>query len=108
MSTELCYILATEALKLFRRRKLSPVELLEAQIARAEAVEPKINAFTDTYYKEALAKARKAEAKYMKRSARPRPGYAAPSNGLKSETNACLSRAAICHQGGHRFARCLL
>ena len=73
MSTELCYLSATEALKLFRRRKLSPVELLEAQIARAEAVEPKINAFTDTYYEEALAKARKAEAKYMKRSARPRP-----------------------------------
>ena len=73
MSRELCYLSATEALKLFRRRKLSPVELLEAQIARAEAVEPKINAFTDTYYEEALAKARKAEAKYIQRSARPRP-----------------------------------
>ncbi len=34
MSTEIFYLSATEYLSLFRRRKLSPVELLEAQIAR--------------------------------------------------------------------------
>ncbi len=73
MTAELCYLPAVEALKLFKRRKLSPVELLQAQIARAETAEPVINAFTETYYEEALAQARKAEARYMKKAARLRP-----------------------------------
>ncbi len=61
---DLCYLPATKALELFRAKTLSPVELLEAYIARAEAVEPNINAFTYTHYDEALELARKAEAKY--------------------------------------------
>ncbi|MEE8534402.1 MAG: amidase [Kiloniellales bacterium] len=69
---DLCYLPATDAVALFRRRKLSPVELMRAMIARAEAVEPTINAFADTYFDEALAKARKAEARYMGSGGRPR------------------------------------
>ncbi len=72
MSDELCYLSAIEALQMFRRRRLSPVEVLQAQIERAERVEKKLNAFTDTYYEAALDKARRAEAKYAKRAARPR------------------------------------
>ena len=64
-NTELCYLSATEALRLFRKHKLSPVELLEAQIKRANLVEPVINAFTDTFYDEALKKAKAAEKRYM-------------------------------------------
>ena len=37
---ELCYLPAVKALELFKARKLSPVELMQAVIARAEAVEP--------------------------------------------------------------------
>ncbi|MEE2980594.1 MAG: amidase [Pseudomonadota bacterium] len=69
---DLWYLSATEAMALFRARALSPVELLEALIRRAEAVEPKINAFAFTYYDEALAKARKAEAKFAKTDGRIR------------------------------------
>ena len=69
---DLCYLPATEAVALFRQRKLSPVELMRAVIARAEAVEPTINAFADSYFDEALAKARKAEARYMGSGGRPR------------------------------------
>lgn len=61
---DLCYLPATKALELFKAKTLSPVELLDAYIARAEAVEPTINAFTYTYFDEARALARKAEAKY--------------------------------------------
>jgi len=67
---ELCYMPAHEALALFRARKLSPVELMMAVIARAEAVNKKVNAFTFTYFDEAMAAARKAEAKYAKTGAR--------------------------------------
>lgn len=70
---ELCYLPATEALSLFRRRALSPVELMQALIRRAEAVNPGINAFADTYYDEAMAKARLAEEQYASDSATPRP-----------------------------------
>jgi aspartyl-tRNA(Asn)/glutamyl-tRNA(Gln) amidotransferase subunit A len=64
ITTDLHYISATEALSLFRARKLSPVELLQAVIDRAEKVEPKINAFAEKRYDEALEQARAAEARY--------------------------------------------
>lgn len=68
---DLCYMTATEALAQFKSKKLSPVELLKALIARSQAVNPKINAFTYTFYDRALDQAKKAEARYMK--GRPRP-----------------------------------
>jgi Asp-tRNA(Asn)/Glu-tRNA(Gln) amidotransferase A subunit family amidase len=71
---ELCYLSATEALERFRAKTLSPVELMEAVIARAEEVEPKVNAFTFKYYDEAMAAARKAEARYAKGETRPLEG----------------------------------
>lgn len=70
---DLCYLTAVEAIGLFKAHKLSPVELMQAQIARAEAVEPVVNAFTDTFYEEALAAARAAEARYVMTDGRPRP-----------------------------------
>ncbi|MSP84168.1 MAG: amidase [Alphaproteobacteria bacterium] len=69
---DLCYISATEALAQFKARKLSPVELMRAVIARAEAVEPAINAFTFRYYDEAMDRAKAAEARYMKTDGRIR------------------------------------
>ena len=70
---ELCYLSATEALTLFRKRKLSPVELLGALIARTETVNPKVNCLADRYFGEALEQAKAAEARYMKRGARTAP-----------------------------------
>jgi amidase len=72
-NTELCYLSATEALAAFKSRKLSPVELMGALIARAEAVEPKINAFPMKHFDRALSEAKKAEDRYMKTDGRLRP-----------------------------------
>jgi Asp-tRNA(Asn)/Glu-tRNA(Gln) amidotransferase A subunit family amidase len=58
---------------MFRAGKLSPVELLEAQIRRAEAVNPKINAYTDTYFGEALKQARAAEKAFRGKHVAARP-----------------------------------
>lgn len=63
---ELCYLPAHEALARFRAKTLSPVELMEAVIARAEAVKDPVNAFTYTHFDEAMDLARKAEAKYAR------------------------------------------
>ncbi len=70
---DLCYLSATDALAAFKARKLSPVELMAALIARAEAVEPTVNAFPATYFERALDQARQAEARYMKTDGRLRP-----------------------------------
>lgn len=66
MNEDLLYMTATEALTRFADKSLSPVELLEAQIARAEATQGRINAFTFTYYDEALEAARASEARWVK------------------------------------------
>ena len=71
--TDLHYLSATEAVRLFRARKLSPLELMRAVIDRAEKVEPVINAFAETFYEEALTKARAAEARYAARGEPSRP-----------------------------------
>ncbi len=69
---ELCYLSAADAVVRFKAKTLSPVELLNALIARSETVEPVINAFADRYFDDALEQARKAEARYMKTDGRPR------------------------------------
>lgn len=70
---ELCYLPATEVLKRFKSRSLSPVEYLEALISRAEQTEPVINAFAFTRFDEAMELARLAETKYAKNSSDIRP-----------------------------------
>jgi len=74
--TELHYLSATDALKMFRRKELSPVELMTAVIERAQTVEPVINAFAQTLYDEALSAAKAAEHRYAGsgESARPLDG----------------------------------
>lgn len=62
--TDLHYLSASDALRLFRSRELSPAELMAAVIARAEAVEPTVNAFAATFYDEAIAAARAAADRY--------------------------------------------
>ena len=62
---DLCYMTATEALTRFADRSLSPVELMQAVIDRAEMVEGQVNALTYTHFDEALMLARAAEARYM-------------------------------------------
>jgi aspartyl-tRNA(Asn)/glutamyl-tRNA(Gln) amidotransferase subunit A len=70
--SDLHYISATEAIKQFKGRKLSPVELVQAVIDRAAAVEPAINAFAQTFFDEALTQAKAAEARYAGNGNPPR------------------------------------
>ena len=70
---DLCYISATEALARFRARTLSPVELMEAIICRAESITETINPFADRYFDEARTRARKSEALFLKRNVDPGP-----------------------------------
>lgn len=69
----LCFIGAADALARFKARTLSPVDLMRSIIKRSEAVNPRINALTATYYERALEQARRSEAVYASRSAVARP-----------------------------------
>jgi aspartyl-tRNA(Asn)/glutamyl-tRNA(Gln) amidotransferase subunit A len=62
--TALHELSATEALARFRSRELSPVELLKAALARADALEPTVNALPCRYDEQALEQARAAEQRY--------------------------------------------
>ncbi|WP_433424359.1 amidase [Microtetraspora malaysiensis] len=72
--TDLAYLPATEALRMFRSRELSPVELMTAVIERAEAVEPRVNALSERMFDEALLQAKEAERAYRDGSPRPLEG----------------------------------
>jgi Asp-tRNA(Asn)/Glu-tRNA(Gln) amidotransferase A subunit family amidase len=71
--TELHYLSATEALQAFRARTLSPVELMEAVLARADKVDGTINALCHRFDERALDQAREAEQRYMGNGEPPRP-----------------------------------
>ena len=64
-SLELCYLPATELARLIAARTLSPVELIEAVLARIDAVEPAINSYLTVTADAARAAAKAAEAAVM-------------------------------------------
>jgi Asp-tRNA(Asn)/Glu-tRNA(Gln) amidotransferase A subunit family amidase len=74
MELDLCYLTATEAIDQFKARKLSPVELMKALLARCEAVNPKLNVLTYIFPERALEQAKAAETRYMKGNTRPLEG----------------------------------
>ncbi|QRE77518.1 amidase [Methylobacterium aquaticum] len=65
---------ATELLRLYARRALSPVAVTQAVIARAEAAEPHLHALYAFAPEAALAAARASEARWMKAEPLPLDG----------------------------------
>ena len=62
MSMDLDAITIADAARLIAARELSPVELVQAKLARIEALDPQINAFINCTTEHALRQARAAEA----------------------------------------------
>jgi amidase len=57
---DLCFMPATELVRLYRARKVSPSEVMRAVLARIDAVNPSVNAYVTVARQAALAAARKA------------------------------------------------
>ena len=57
-TTDLCFLPAETLAGMVRRRELSPVELMEATLARIDAVNPTLNAFVQLDAERAMAEAR--------------------------------------------------
>ncbi|VAW00015.1 Aspartyl-tRNA(Asn) amidotransferase subunit A @ Glutamyl-tRNA(Gln) amidotransferase subunit A [hydrothermal vent metagenome] len=70
---DLCYLTAEQAIKGFKSRQISPVDVMKAVIAQCESVNPKLNAITYSYFDRALEQARKAEKCYSTSGKTPRP-----------------------------------
>ncbi len=84
MSVPLEYLTAREAVDLFASRQLSPVELMQALLARAERLCGSINATTAIHAEAALAQARLSEARYRAGTQRPLEGVPVA---IKEETS---------------------
>jgi aspartyl-tRNA(Asn)/glutamyl-tRNA(Gln) amidotransferase subunit A len=65
-STELTRLTLAEAMEMLRRKAVSPVELVQAFVARIEQLNPALNAFITVTAEQALQQAREAEAEIQR------------------------------------------
>ncbi len=65
---DLCFVPATALQRLYRARKVSPLEVMQAVLARIDAVNPRVNAYVTVARESALAGARKATAALTRRA----------------------------------------
>lgn len=54
------YFSIAETLEKFRRKEISPVEVVKAHLERAQSLQPKLNAFVYLDAESAIARARQA------------------------------------------------
>jgi aspartyl-tRNA(Asn)/glutamyl-tRNA(Gln) amidotransferase subunit A len=59
---DLCFTPATKLVSLFARASVSPLELMQAVLARIERINPKLNAYCTVAAEQALEAAKKATA----------------------------------------------
>src|SRR5437879_9992210 len=59
-NVDVCFLPATELARLYRARKVSPLEVMQAVLARIDAVNPALNAYVTLARESALAAARTA------------------------------------------------
>lgn len=74
---DLTFLSATELGRLYRARRVSPLEVLEAVLARIDALNPHLNAYVTVAREEALGAARRAT-RLLRRGARLGPLFGVP------------------------------
>ena len=68
---DLCFMSATDLARLYRARRASPLEVMQAVLARIDAVNPALNAYVTVAREAALRAARKATAALGRKAALP-------------------------------------
>jgi amidase len=74
---DLCFTPATELAKLYRVRKVSPLEVVQAVLARVDQVNPQVNAYV-TIARESALKAARAATRALRRGAKLPPLHGVP------------------------------
>lgn len=77
-SDELCWMTAVELAGVIRRKKVSPVEVVETVLARIERLNPKLNAYCTMTADSARREAKAAERALTRRGARLGPLHGVP------------------------------
>jgi amidase len=75
---DLCFLPATQLARLYRTRRISPLEVMQAVLARIDAVNPTVNACVTVARESALAEARRATRLLSRRSAALPPLHGVP------------------------------
>ena len=73
-NNELIYFSAGEILRLYCEKKLSPVEMLKAQIDQIGQHNDKVNCIVQEHFEEAMRAAKESEQRYMQGNPRPLEG----------------------------------
>src|SRR5262245_29072796 len=77
-SDELCWLSATDLAPQIRRRKVSPVEVVDAVLERIERLNPQVNAYVTVTAEGARREARAAERAVTRRGATLGPLHGVP------------------------------
>jgi amidase len=75
---DLCFTPATELQRLYRARKTSPLEVMQAVLARVDAVNPRLNAIVTLARESALKEAKAATAALKKKGGKLGPLHGVP------------------------------
>jgi amidase len=75
---DLCFVPATTLQRLYRSRKVSPLEVMQAVLARIDAVNPRVNAYVTVARDQALAAAKRATGALGRRGASLGPLHGVP------------------------------
>jgi len=94
---EICYMSAGSLSKLVESKELSPVEIIDAHLARIEATEPVLNSFITLLPDEARAAARRAEADIQ------RGRYLGPLHGIPVGLKDLYNTAGVRTTSGSRI-----
>jgi Asp-tRNA(Asn)/Glu-tRNA(Gln) amidotransferase A subunit family amidase len=76
--SEICWMSAAELLSAYKKKKLSPVEVVKTLLARIDEINPKLNAIVTRTDDMALAAARESEKAYQKGTPRSLEGVPIP------------------------------
>lgn len=96
---DIAYLPAVEQVRLFRARELSPVEVLDAQIARAAVVEPVVNAFSADRFGPARQQALVAERRYREGRVRRLEGLTLAVKETMAVRDTVTTHGSLVHQG---------
>jgi aspartyl-tRNA(Asn)/glutamyl-tRNA(Gln) amidotransferase subunit A len=103
--TDLAFATIEEVARLFRKRKLSPVELTKLMLARIEQLNPRLNAYITVTAELALAQARKAESELFAPRGRKARRDRGPLHGLPISLKDNIYTAGIRTTAGSKILK---
>ena len=96
-SLELCYMSAGQLSRLIQTKEISPVEIVDAHLARIEVTEPMLNSFITLLPEESRAAAQRAEAEIT------RGNYLGPLHGVPVGLKDLFNTAGVRTTSGSRI-----